>query len=193
MAFDMAYLRAIWKIRENPHLQPVQLDRRTLQRIAFMQTGNQMQRADDMHMWCEDSDGTVQDKFCMDSERALVWGRDKSEPPLTIVRRAWKTFPPLHREMLESEKSKFLRYAREYSKENRVSVNSVLQECLDDILNNLDKFPNRCISIAALQHLLHGWTVKVGSLGWDCDLPNVQIWWEFGNGGSECPPEFCHC
>ena len=188
MPFDMAYLRAIWSTEQ----QTARTQRYFLQRMVFLDKGNRMQDAADVHMWCVTTDGTVKDEFRMDPERALVWGRDEWEPPLKIVRRAWGTVPPVHRDMLQSEKARYLGYAFRYSKGHGTPVKRVLRECLEELVCNQDKFPDKCISIAVLQSLLYGWTVKVGSLGWECVLPEVDIWWEYGNGGAECPREFCY-
>lgn len=188
MPFDMAYLRAIWSTER----QAARTQRYFLQRMVFLDKGNRMQDAADVHMWCVTTDGTVKDEFRMDPERALVWGREEWETPLKIVRRAWGTVPPVHCDMLQSEKARYLEYALRYSKEHGTPVKRVLRECLEELVCNQDKYPDKCISIAVLQNLLYGWTVKVGSLGWECDLPEVGIWWEYGNGGAECPREFCY-
>jgi hypothetical protein len=186
MAFSMPWLRMLWRA-ETEHRD----ERLELQRLAYRQSGNRMRHHRDMHMWCETASGEVKDPFRLNARLEQVWGRDYFEPPLKLVRRAWRSVSDLHRDLLEYERMRYLLYAQKDASERGIATERVLQGVLEVYMGNVDEIPNRCISIAALQSLLYGWTVKVGSLGWECDLPGVGIWWEFGNGGAECPPEFC--
>ena len=185
MAFSMPFLRAFWRA-QTKHRD----ERLEQQHIEYSRTGNRMRHHQDVHMWCETASGEVKDPFRLNTRLEQVWGRGYFEPPLKLVRRAWGTVPEVHLEMIKYEKARYLRYAQKDAAERGVATKRVLQELLGVCVGNMDKIANRCISIAALQSMLYGWTIKVGSLGWECDLPGVRIWWEFGNGGAECPPEF---
>lgn len=185
MAFSMPFLRAIWRTQAKRRGERLEL-----QHLAYGQTGNRMRHHQDVHMWCETASGKVMDPFRLSQALHEVWGRDYFESPLKLVRRAWGTKPKVHRDIIKKEMLRYIEYAREDAAARGVAVTRVLHELLEVCVGNLDEIANRCISIAALQSMLYGWEIKVGSLGWECDLPGVGIWWEFGNGGAECPPEF---
>ena len=180
MAFSMPFLRAIWRTQA----------KRRGERLEYDQTGKRMRHHQDMHMWCETASGEVKDPLRLNEAHEEMWGQDDLESPLKLVRRAWGTVPEVHRELIEYEKLRYLSYARKDAVGRGVAITRVLQELLEVCLGNKDKIVNRCISIAALQSMLYGWTIKVGSLGWECEPPRVGVQWQAGNGGAECPPEF---
>ena len=154
----------------------------------------------DAHFWCVDFDGACQDPYVVPPALEAIWGPydDYFDPPIQIVRLAWNqtpdwvsTMPRAHYDVLKQHVHDARRYAHETTADT-ASMNQKLRDLLAKACNvHNQKNQSNCLSIAALQHALHGWPVLVGSLGFDGTTDGVTTRrWEHGNGQEEAPNRF---
>ena len=186
MAFDMKYLLAIWASQRRP--SPTERRERQIFELRHSKLSQRDPR--NMHMWCVDENGQVQDPYRMNEEDEDTWGRCYFEPDLKIYRLPWEDIPPFYHEWVLHEQFRQQKGAIDCSRWTGEDKDEILIKQLKKITDNVKKMPNACITIVALQSIIYGWEIKVGSLGWDCDLDGIDIWWEYGNGDRKCPYEW---
>lgn len=186
MAFDMNYLRGIWASQRR--LSPAERRDRQLMELQH----SKLSKIDpgNMHMWCVDENGQVQDPYRMRDEDEETWGRCYFERDLKIYRLHWEEIPPFCHKWVLHEQFRQQKAAIDCSRWTGEDKDEILRKQLKKITDNAKKMPNTCITIVALQNIIHGWEIKVGSLGWDCELDGIDIWWAYGNGAKKCPDEW---
>lgn len=186
MAFDMKYLVGIWASQRR--LSPAERRERQLWELRHSSLSRIV--PGNMHMWCVDEKGQIQDPYRMRDEDEETWGRCYFERDLKIHRLPWEEIPPFCHEWVLHEQFRQQKNAIDCSRWTGEDKDEILRKELKKNADNAKKMPNTCITIVALQNIIHGWEIKVGSLGWDCELDGIDIWWAYGNGAKKCPDEW---